>query len=498
MILREMLIKLGFDFNRKGVDDANAAMASFKRAGETVLKAFAFQKVFQGVTGMLDQAAGAMDRVNVLNKTFGAHAQEVVAFTELQADALGRSKYSLQEYAASFGSLLVPAMKGNTAKAAEMSTSLAKLSVDLGSFFHMADDEVLWRLRSGMLGSTIAVDNLGIELHDAALKVFAAEQGFKGYSKSMDPAMKMQLRFMKIMHDTANAKDFAAQTAGEYDNRLRKLKEAFKTLTIDIGMQLIPAGTRVVEMLGNWAEKLGGVVKGSNLVGAAIAMLSGLFGLLALQWTLANIPLLVTIAFLALLTLAIDDLYTGLEGGDSYIKDWFENLAGKDAWMDVIRTWREGKQILDEIMAGNWGAVANRIYDFANPNKAFEDATAMERANRALKWHEMRNGTNETVRRNAWALNPNVSMADLSGPAPRFGPSRGNGVGPITGLGAYNAGAISITINGNASPSTVREIERVARQAQERQQRDLYKTTGRFNVATAGTGGVAGAEGPEL
>jgi hypothetical protein len=505
MILRELLIRLGFDFDKKGADSAHREISGLRRAGETLIKAFAFQKVFQGLTGMLDQASAASDRLNVLKKTFGAQGDEVVAWTELAAEGLGRSKYSLQEYASSFGSLLVPAMKGNTKVAAEMSTSLAGLAVDLGSFFHIADDEALWRLRSGLLGSTIAVDNLGIELHDAALKVFAqtAEAKAKGLKYDKDPQHKMQLRFAKMMHDAANAQGWAAHTAKEYDNQLRKFKETIKTLTTDIGMGLLPIGTAIVMKFSEWADKLLVLVKHSNAVTVALGMLGAFMGLLAVQWTLANLPLLVTIAVLGLLYLAIEDLYTGLEGGDSIIKDWFENLMGKDKWEDVIRTWKAGKEILDAVMSGDWDAVSNKIFDFANPNSTSNDRNRMAlnaygvAAREAGGRNASGGAVSATTQARAMAALSRGDWQNVDSGHQITGGQR-RGVGPIAGGGGYNAGNIQIIINGHATPATASEIARHVQRVQEQQQRDLYKTTGKFNVAAAGSGGVAGAEGPLL
>ena len=152
MILRDLLIRFGFQFDPKGADDAERRINNLTKAGQVLLGAFAFGKVKDFFGGLLDQASKAQDEMNVMRKTFGLAADSVEQWANSTSTTIGRSKTSLIQYAGALGSILVPTLEGNREMAAEMSKGLAELAIDLGSFYHMTDEEVMGRLRSGMLG----------------------------------------------------------------------------------------------------------------------------------------------------------------------------------------------------------------------------------------------------------------------------------------------------------------------------------------------------------
>lgn len=489
MIVREMLFRFGVSFEQKGADEANQTMARLATAGKTLLAAFAFQRVSGMVMGMVDAASAAQDQLNVLNQVFQGNAKSVYDWAESQADVLGRSKYSLIQYASAMGSVLVPMLNGNREKAAEMSQGIAQLSVDLGSFYHQADDETMARLRSGLLGSTEAVDQLGINLRQDALATHAASMGIKNFGSKTDEATKMAVRYSKILKDTKDKQGWAAKTGHEYDNQMRNLQETLKDLSITIGSKLMGPAEKIVSTFTKGSVALADMVKTSNAAEVALAGLAALFGLLALQWTLANIPLILLIGLLLALGLVLEDLYTGLEGGDSAIAEWFKDLAGEKEWEKVIKTWRANKAILMDIMEANWGAAAEKLFDVTNTQTTQTDREAMETS-----------AANQRLRNNPWAPwwgawndQPGRTM-DL----PQYGTTsaaakHANIAGPWAE--GYSSGRIVININGNATPATARQVGEATRRALEEQNRNTYRTSGRF-TKPGGLGMGVPPEGP--
>lgn len=483
MIVRELLIRVGFDFDKKDADEAEKKVDRISQLGRQLAGVFAINAIKNYMVGALDAASTAQDQFNVLNQVFGSTSDKVVSWAETQAKVMGRSKYSLMEYAGAMGSVLVPMLNGNREKAAEMSQGIAQLSVDLGSFFHKADDETMARLRSGLLGSTEAVDQLGINLRTDALAAHAATMGIKNFSAKTDEATKTAVRWSKILKDTKDKQGWAAKTADEYDNRVRALKENFKDLSVTIGLKLLPPAQAVVSVFAMATKGLSEMLTNSNMVTVALTALGGVLAMMAIRWTAMHIPLILTIAFLGALFLIVEDIYTSLEGGDGYFADFFKALAGKDEWENVIKTWKQGKQILDDIISGDWESASNRIFDFVNPNiNATGDAEAMERANLALREHDMRKygsglgltgapeGTSYT------SPTRNVTSAAAA---------HANQAGPWAGR--HSTGVV-ININGTMAPATPRDIENATRRGVEAANRDLYRTTGRFNVTEGGTG----------
>ncbi len=481
---------IGFDDKgakkaEKKVDDLSTKLGNLaKMAGAGV----ALKSLFD----MVEAASGVDEAMNVVSQTFGDSTDQVLRWAKESGDVMGRSQYSMREYAGALGAVLAPTL-GNKQAAAELSTTLAGLAVDLGSFFNKGDEETLERLRSGLLGSSEAVDQLGINLRVESLSAFAASQGITKSYKAMTEAEKVQLRFKKIMADTIDKQGDAARTGGGWANQLKRLTETWKDVKVAVGSAVLGPFTEALKVVGRLTGSFAALIQQSSIVQTVLAAIAYTASMFALRWALMNIPLLLTVGAIALVIAAMEDLYVGLEGGDSYIKDWFEALVGKAAWEEAVAVWKAGKKAINEIIEGK--SLSDVIFDFANPNiNATGDRDAMERVAREMKWRDMKYGVNKAVRDRAFALNPyDGSMANLdtrrvTSPVAR----NANRAGPWAA--GFSTGPVTITINGNASPSTVRDIEAAGRRLQQQQQRDLYKSTGRFSVVGAGSGVETGLD----
>jgi hypothetical protein len=184
-----------------------------------------------------------------LNETFKEAVDGVRAWAQAAGKEVGRSQHTLEKYAGSLGAFLVPMLKGSREQAAEMSKSLSKLSVDLASFYNLADDDALARLQSGLAGETEAVRKLGVDLSEAGLQEFAHAKGITKKVQAMTMAEKIGLRYEKIFNDTTDKQGDASRTAGGYANTLKRLDETVLDLKVGIGEQLLPYAQDFLSML---------------------------------------------------------------------------------------------------------------------------------------------------------------------------------------------------------------------------------------------------------
>lgn len=478
MIIRELIASIGVDFDKKGADDADRGIAKIGGGLKSLVALAGGLALVRGLYGMVTAASDVDESLNVLTQTFGDQTDAVRAWASEQGEVMGRSRYSLEKYAGALGAVLAPTL-GNKKAAAEMSKSVAALSVDLASFFNQEDEETLGRLRSGLLGSTEAVDQLGINLRVESVEAFNAARGITKKWKAMTEAEKVESRYAKIMADTIDKQGDAARTANGFANSTKRLKENAYDLAVTVGQQLLGPATALVQWGSNMSQSFMDLVKNSELLSGAMVVLGGIAAGFAISWALANIPLILTAATIAAMIAVVDDLIVSMNGGKGVIADFFKELVGEEGWAQVRKSWEHQVKALKALTEGDFQGALNAWADADNVNPATRDSIAMQEANARLKEHDAGKG----LRANPWMpwLNNDQPegtgyQSDLMGKGTantRWFTGNGAGYTPnafnvMTGQGSGDKGSpggttnLTFNIGAGATPDTVREARRQA------------------------------------
>ena len=250
MVVRELLAMFGVDFNPSGTDKATSALKELKSVAAKVGLALSAGAIAKGLYGMVELAASASKNLNLLKVTFGESTAAVVAWADEQSKALGRSKYTLRQYAGAIG-VVAKGLTGSEKDASTIGTTFGKLAVDLKAFFDLSSDEdALNALRSGITGETEPLKRLGIVMDDAALSSFALSQGQQKLWKDMTAAEKTMVRFNFIMSSSTvkDAWGAASREADSFGNRTAALKDKFIELATQLGEKLLPAAQKLLDI----------------------------------------------------------------------------------------------------------------------------------------------------------------------------------------------------------------------------------------------------------
>lgn len=151
--------------------------SSFKGAFSGAIILSAVRGLWNGIKG----CAQAMYNLNAeyaafegsvyrVNEIFGDGAKAIQAFAESQAASLGMAETSAYEYAAVYGNLF----RGITQDGEENANATIRMlqaSAVIASKTGRTMDDVMERIRSGMLGSTEAIEDLGINVNVASLEM---------------------------------------------------------------------------------------------------------------------------------------------------------------------------------------------------------------------------------------------------------------------------------------------------------------------------------------
>lgn len=337
MIVRELLTRIGYDVDPKAEQKAKSGFKRVKDAAGKLGIALSVGAVALGFKKTLDLASDVEETMNVVSTAFEDQTSAVLAWAKESGEAAGRSEFAMREYAATVGAVVGPTL-GSAEATAELSTDMAQLAVDLGSFFNATDDDALQALRSGLVGQSEPLLRFGVAMNVAALDAFALEQGLGKTTKKMSQAEKITLRYRFILANTAKAQGDAERTSAGYANQQKRLGGNLKDLAIVIGKFFLPTMATVLQVINAVVVELKGpFVIALRLLTAPIKLvattIAGLVVGLTQMGTVSKIvfsamlglilaikaPFIITFAIIGGLILAalllVEDLWLGLTEG---------------------------------------------------------------------------------------------------------------------------------------------------------------------------------------
>ena len=255
-----LLVQLGLDAKdfTKGMDEAEGKADRTSKnitAGLSTIGKVVIGAVGAAATATAGFLATTIKPASDLNETvsktsvvFGDYADQVLAFGDMAATALGMSEEEALAGAATYGNLF-RSMDMTEKSSADMSTGLVTLASDLASFNNMDPTEVLDKLRAGLTGETEPLKTLGVNINAAMLEAKALEMGLWDGNGAIDAAAKAQAGYAIIMDQTALAQGDFSRTSDGLANQQRIIAANFTNMRATIGTALLPVMTTLSSTL---------------------------------------------------------------------------------------------------------------------------------------------------------------------------------------------------------------------------------------------------------
>jgi len=190
-------------------------------------------------------AGDAAETMSKFEQSFGDASSGAQKSLEEFGAAIGRNKFELIEMAANQGAVLKSLGLGEKA-AADYSTSLSKLAVDVGSFNNAQATDVQNAFTKAMTGEFESLKSYGIVLNQTILQEKLREMGVKGNINAVDQATKAEAIYQLLLERTTDAQGDAERTSGSFANQMVALKSKFEETKTMIGMQLLPILTPLI------------------------------------------------------------------------------------------------------------------------------------------------------------------------------------------------------------------------------------------------------------
>jgi hypothetical protein len=235
----------------------------FSNWAKAMAVAFVSNEVRKFAADSITAYSSLNESVNKAQVVFKGAGQTITDFARNSARDLGMSKQVATEAAGTFGNLFTTMGLAPQASA-DMSTGLVKLAADLASFNNIAPEEVLLKLRSGLVGEVEPLRVLGINLSAAAVQVQALKMGLGDANKVVDQAGLLQARYALILAQSGNAQGDFARTSDGLANSLRIQEAAVTDLKAALGALTAKPYTIIIQTLTNVATDAQALAEGAS------------------------------------------------------------------------------------------------------------------------------------------------------------------------------------------------------------------------------------------
>ena len=256
-----LVVRGGADFSgiNKEMTKTQKALSGFQKNVSKAMKsvgitlsALAIGKVIKDCTNMAIQVESAMGQIT---RQMGANAKEFNNWVENQALGYNMAKSEAYKYGATFSNL-VSTFSRDSKEVQERTTELLKTSSIIASGTGRTMEDVMERIRSGMLGSTEAIEDLGINVNIAMLESTNAFKNFaNGKSwRQLDFQTQQTIRYFAIL-EQASAK-FGDTVANNTASNLAQFKAQLKNIQLNLGNAFKPILNVVLPLLNALAGAL--------------------------------------------------------------------------------------------------------------------------------------------------------------------------------------------------------------------------------------------------
>lgn len=277
MALKSLFVKIGANTSgfQRGVKEVQGGTATMKSALNSLASAAAavfgaWSAIDFGKTA-LQNAMSLESSAQQISRTMGTNAAAFSSWAKNNADAYNMSEKAATKYGAVFSNL-ISSFESDTTNITGYTTSLLKAAAITSSATGRTMDDTLERIRSGMLGSTEAIEDLGINVNVAMLESTNAFKKFAGNKSwdQLDFKTQQQIRLFAILEQTSQKYGDSVfdNTSSQYAQAMAQVENA----TTAFGNALLPA---VTVILPAFTELVTFVTPGITALGEGISSLVG-------------------------------------------------------------------------------------------------------------------------------------------------------------------------------------------------------------------------------
>ncbi|MDU4939621.1 MAG: hypothetical protein E6X34_14305 [Clostridium sp.] len=232
-------------------NEVNKVKNIFKSLGRFVVT-LGIGKIF---VNSVQSAMKVEAAIQQITRTMGESTNQFLKWSKANALAFNMSQSDAMNYGAIFSNL-VSTFSNGTQQTLQYTTDLLKASSIIASGTGRTMEDVMERIRSGLLGNTEAIEDLGVNVNVAMLQSTEAFKKFaNGKSwEQLSFQTQQQIRLMAILEQTSNK--FGGEVFNNTNSSLQQLVAVLKDVALNIGNAFLPIMNVVLPILTNFAMGL--------------------------------------------------------------------------------------------------------------------------------------------------------------------------------------------------------------------------------------------------
>jgi hypothetical protein len=236
-----------------------------------VKTALAGLAVKQLVKDSVKAAMNVESSMNQISRIMGSNSSEFNNWAQNQAKSFGMARSEAFKYGAVYSNLISGFTK-DTAETTKYTTQLLQSSAVVASATGRSMEDTMERIRSGLLGNTEAIEDLGINVNVAMIESTNAFKKFaNGKSwQQLSFQTQQQIRLMAIL-EQANQK-YGDSLAGTTATKQLAFIATLKNIQLNLGQAFLPIYNTILPLLTNFAAKI------ENITAHLAAFSQSLFG----------------------------------------------------------------------------------------------------------------------------------------------------------------------------------------------------------------------------
>ena len=207
-----------------------------------------------GVAGVQSAASqeAAMQQVELI---YGDASDAIKNFAENTAISYNMSTQDAYKYSQIYGNL-IQSITDDEEENALYTQQLLKASSVIASATGRTMEDVMDRIRSGLLGNTEAIEDLGVNVNVSLLESTDAFRKFAGDKswEQLDFQTQQQIRLFGILEQTT--KKYGDEVNKNTSSDIQRLTAKFKNLTSNLSKKLLPIADKLIDKAEDFLDRL--------------------------------------------------------------------------------------------------------------------------------------------------------------------------------------------------------------------------------------------------
>lgn len=207
-----------------------------------------------GVVGV-NSAAKQEAAIQQVENIYGDASDTIKNFAENTAISFNMSTSEAYKYSQIYGNL-IQSITDDEEENALYTQELLKASSVIASATGRTMEDVMDRIRSGLLGNTEAIEDLGVNVNVSLLESTDAFRKFAGDKSwnQLDFQTQQQIRLFGILEQTT--KKYGDEVNKNTSSDIQRLTAKFKNLTSSLSKKLLPTADKLIDKAEDFLDSL--------------------------------------------------------------------------------------------------------------------------------------------------------------------------------------------------------------------------------------------------